>query len=159
MTLFALQTPLAFATYVIIAAVWLWPWLRKQDRATALSPLVAFHMFRFMGLSILAPGAVDDAVPDTFRAMIGYGDMATAILAMFAVVALVRRLPGALLLVWAMSLVGLADVFNAAYQGATLQVFDVPLGTAWQIVTIYVPALWVTHGLILILLLRPRGAQ
>jgi len=52
------------------------------------------------------PGAVDSAVPAEFRTMIGYGDMVTAGLALIALVALRRRMPAAIPLVWICLVVG-----------------------------------------------------
>jgi hypothetical protein len=54
----------------------------------ALVPLLWIHAFRIVWGSILAPGSVSPGVPTEFRVMIGYGDMATGLLAILALVAL-----------------------------------------------------------------------
>jgi hypothetical protein len=103
----------------------------------------------------LAPGAVDAAVPIDFRTVIGYGDMATALLALLALVALRLRLRAAIPLVWLFLTVGLLDTLNAIMQSMRYSVFTHGLGLNWVIVTMYVPALLVSSVLIFIQLLRP----
>jgi len=73
----------------------------------ALAPLLWIHAFRIVGGTILAPGAVDATVPSDFRMMIGLGDMATAVLALLALIALRRRMALAIPLVWLVLAVGL----------------------------------------------------
>ena len=87
--------------------------------------------------------------------MIGYGDMATALLALLAIAALRRRLPVAIPLVWICLTVGLLDTVNAIIQSMRFSVFTHGLGVNWVIVTIYVPALLVSSVLIFIQLRRP----
>jgi hypothetical protein len=103
-----------------------------------LVPLVWIHVLRIAGRTILAPGAVGDAVPMNFRTMIGYGDMLTAVLAMVALVALRLRLPYAIGLVWLFVVVGLVDTVNAIIESMRYSVFNYPLGVNWVIVTSYV---------------------
>jgi len=98
---------------------------------------------------------VGDAVPVDFRAMIGYGDMLTALLALVALVALRLRLRYAIALVWLFVSVGLLDTLNAIVQSNRYSVFNETLGVNWVVVTIYVPALLVSSVLILFYLLRP----
>jgi hypothetical protein len=87
--------------------------------------------------------------------MIGFGDMATALLALLALIALRRRLPAAIALVWLCLTVGLLDTVNAIIQSMRFSVFTYPLGLNWVIVTAYVPALLVSSVLIFIHLRRP----
>jgi hypothetical protein len=78
--------------------------------------------------SILAPGAVGPGVPTGFREMIGYGDLATAALALLALLALRRRLSLAIALVWVCVSVGMLDTVNAIIQSIRFSVFTYPLG-------------------------------
>ena len=66
-------------------------------------------MLRNVGGTILAPGAVDPAVPEAFRTQVGYGDLITAFLALLAVAALRLRVRGAIALVWLCLIVGLLE--------------------------------------------------
>jgi hypothetical protein len=124
----------------------------------ALAPLLWIHAFRIVGGTILAPGAVDATVPSDFRMMIGLGDMATAVLALLALIALRRRMALAIPLVWLVLAVGLIDTVNAIIQSMRYSVFNDGLGVNWVIVTIYVPALLVSSVLIFIQLRRPRSS-
>jgi hypothetical protein len=122
----------------------------------ALTPLLWVHAFRIVGGTILAPGAVGPGVPMEFRRMIGYGDMATALLAILALIALRTRFPRAIALVWIFVTVGMLDTINAIIQSVRFSVFTKTLGVNWVIVTMYVPALLVSSFLIYMQLLRPK---
>jgi hypothetical protein len=156
--LFGIQFTVSLLIYVLIAAWYVAPRLVGLPKELALVPLLWVHAFRIVGGTILAPGAVDAAVPQDFRTMIGYGDMITAFLAILAIVALRIRFPGALALVWLFLIVGAADTVNAIVQSVRDSVFNNYLGVNWVIVTAYVPALIVSSVLILIYLLRPAKA-
>jgi hypothetical protein len=153
--LFGIQFTFCLAAYALIAWWYGAPRLSRLPRELALVPLVWIHVFRMVGGTILAPGAVDAGVPTEFRTMIGYGDMATALLALVALIALRRRAGAAIPLVWLFLAVGLLDTVNAIIQSLRFSVFTYPLGLNWVIVTTYVPALLVSSVLILIHLRRP----
>ena len=153
--LFGIQFTFCLVAYSLIAWWYGVPRLSRLPREMALVPLVWIHVFRIVGGAILAPGAVDAAVPLEFRTMIGYGDMATAVLALVALVALRLRLPAAIPLVWLFLAVGTLDTVNAIIQSMRFSVFSHGLGLNWVIVTTYVPALLVSSVLIFIQLRRP----
>ena len=89
--LFGTQFTFFLVIYAVVAWWYVAPRLSGLPREVALVPLVWVHVFRMVGGTILAPGAVDAAVPMEFRTMIGYGDMATAVLALVALLALRAR--------------------------------------------------------------------
>lgn len=152
--LFGIQFTFALAAYALVAWWYGAPRLWRLPRELALVPLLWIHTFRIVGGTILAPGAVDASVPADFRTMIGYGDMATAILALLALIALRRRMPAAIALVWLFLAVGTADTVNAIIQSMRYSVFTHGLGFNWVIVTAYVPALLVSSVLIFLQLRR-----
>ena len=156
--LFGIQFTFSLVAYALIVWWYAAPRLAKLPREIALVPLVWIHAFRIVGGTILAPGAVDAAVPGDFRTMIGLGDMATAVLALLALIALRRRFALAIPLVWLVLAVGLVDTVNAIIQSMRYSVFNDGLGVNWVIVTIYVPALLVSSVLIFIQLRRPRSS-
>ena len=156
--LFGIQFTFCLLAYALIALWYGLPRLSVMPRELALVPLLWIHVFRIVGGTILAPGAVDIAVPDEFRTMIGYGDMLTAALALAALIALRMRGDGAIALVWLVLLVGTLDTLNAIIQSVRDSVFLYPLGVNWVIVTAYVPALLVSSVLILVVLRRPSNA-
>ncbi len=153
--LFGIQFTFTLVAYSLIAYWHVAPRLARLPPEVALVPLLWVHVFRIVGGSILAPGAVGPGVPAAFREMIGYGDMATAFLALFALIALRARWAYAIASVWLCVTVGLLDTVNAIIQSMRYSVFSEPLGVNWIIVTMYVPALLVSSFLILVKLLGP----
>ena len=153
--LFGIQFTLSLVAYSLVALWYVAPRLSRLPLELALPPLLWVHTFRIVGGTILAPGAVGSGVPMAFREMIGYGDVATALLALLALIALRARLPRAIVLVWVCVTVGMLDTVNAIIQSMRFSVFTYPLGVNWVIVTMYVPALLVSSALIFTRLLRP----
>ena len=151
--LFGIQFTMSLVAYVLIAFWYVVPRLSKLTREAALVPLLWVHAFRIVGGTILAPGAVDTGVPMQFRVMIGYGDMATAFLALLALIALRARFRGAISLVWLCVVIGMLDTINAIIQSMRDSVFTYALGVNWVIVAIYVPTLLVSSLLIFMQLL------
>jgi hypothetical protein len=154
--LFGVRFTLSLAAYALIALWYVTPRLSRLPLELALVPSLWVHAFRIVGGTILAPGAVGPGVPTEFREMIGYGDLATAALALLALLALRRRLPLAIALVWVCVSVGMLDTVNAIIQSIRFSVFTDPLGVNWVIVTMYVPALLVSSLLIFLQLLGPN---
>jgi hypothetical protein len=156
--LFGIQFTLSLVVYALIGFWYVAPRLSRLPREAALVPLLWVHAFRGVGGTILAPGAVDAGVPMDFRVMVGYGDLATAFLALLALIALHARFPGAVALVWLSIIVGMLDTVNAIIQSVRYSVFNYALGVNWVIVTMYVPALLVSSLLIFMQLLGPKRA-
>ena len=152
--LFGTQFTLGTVVYALIALWYVAPRLSRLPVESALAPLLWVHAFRIVGGTILAPGAVDAAVAPEFRAMVGYGDMATAVLALVALLALRLRFSGAIAVVWIFLTVATLDTVNAIVQSLRYDVVSYPLGVNWLIVTCYVPALLVSSVLIVMQLLR-----
>src|SRR5713226_6543898 len=98
--LFGIQFTLSLVAYALIAFWYVAPRLSTLPREVALAPLLWVHAFCIVGGTILAPGSVDAGVPTEFRLMVGYGDLATAVLALLALCALRARLRGAIAIVW-----------------------------------------------------------
>src|SRR5437867_3985130 len=154
--LFGIQFTLSLLAYLLIAFWYVVPRLSGLPREAALVPLLWIHAFRIVGGTILAPGAVDAGVPMDFRVMVGYGDLATAFLALLALISLRVRLRGAVALVWLFIIVGMLDTVNAIIQSLRYNVTTYALGVNWVIVTIYVPALLVSSLLVFMQLLGPN---
>src|SRR5436190_13773689 len=121
--LFGIQFTLSLIAYAFIAFWYIAPRVSNLPREAALVPFLWIHAFRIVGGTILAPGAVEAAVPIDFRTMIGIGDMATASLALLALIALRFRIRGAIALVWLFVAVGLLDTVNAIIQSMRYSVF------------------------------------
>ncbi len=154
--LFGIQFTLSLLVYALIAFWYITPRLSRLPREEALTPLLWVHAFRIVGGTILAPGSVAVGVPMEFRLMIGYGDLATALLAILALIALRSRFRGSIALVWLCVVVGMLDTINAIIQSVRDNVFSYALGINWVIVAIFVPALLVSSFLIFKQLISPK---
>ena len=82
-----------------------------------------------------------------------YGDLASGLVALLSLVALRGGWGPTLPLVWLFNIVGTLDLVNALYQGIRLDAVY-SFGAAWYIPTFLVPALFVTHFMILARLLK-----
>ena len=150
----------SFVSSAVAARVLVWPWLRKTEPDRALTALVAPHMFlRFIGLSFLVPGVVSPLLPAGFAVPAAYGDFIAGILAILAMIALVKRARWASGSVWLFNIWGAADLLVAFYQGRLVGLQPGMLGPAFYLVTALVPALLVTHVLIFGLLVRRQAAK
>lgn len=151
--IFNIQLVLGYVPWLLGLAAYGWPWLKAMDRAEAMRAIALLHAFRFFGLVFLLPGVVGPALP----AGLAYGDFATGVLAMLALMAF-RRGPLFWLLALAFNVVGIVDLLVDYYHGATLGLPAVAgqLGSAYAILMIYVPVLMITHVVAFRLMLRAR---
>jgi hypothetical protein len=155
--LFGLSVLLSFCAFGVVTILYILPRLRVMSREDAITALVVPHSFRFIGLSFLVPGVVSPSLPPAFATPAAYGDLAAALLAMIAALALSIRTSWAISIVWVFNVWGTVDLLYAVYQGQIgVGIGPGSLGAAFFIPTLVVPPLLVTHGLIFWLLLRPR---
>ncbi len=142
--IFGLQFLLSLLAWGVVARFLLSPWLAKLPRHEALLWLSVPHAFRHVGMVFLVPGVVDQPLPSNFANPAAYGDLATGVLALVAMVALRARWSVALGLVWLFNVVGTVDLANALRHVEVVPGF----GATWYIPTMVVPLLLVTHFLI-----------
>ena len=152
LAIFGLQFVLSLVVYAFIAKWYVTPWLAEKPIDQALIPLIFPHAFRYIGMVFLVPGVVARPLPGAFATPAAYGDLATAVLAVLALVALRAGWAKALALVWLFNIVGTVDLLNALRQANVVPDF----GAAWYIPTFFVPLLLVTHFMIFARLLK-RG--
>jgi hypothetical protein len=153
LALYGIGIAFGFIAWGIVTAQCIWPELSRRSRADAIRPLLILHCFRFMGLAFMMPGVVSPELSDAFAHAAAYGDLIAAILAVLALAAGPETKLG-LLLVWAFNLWGTADLLYAFYQGNQVGLRPGQLGAAYFIVTVLVPLLFITHGLVFRLLLQ-----
>jgi len=157
--IFSIDMALGYLAWALCIATYVWPRLRAMDRVEAHRAIATFHSFRFFGLVFLLPGFVGSNLPQAFAGPTAYGDLATALLAILALLTVrVRFLFWPL--VWAFNLFGLADLVMATVHAVSTDLPSVAgqLGAGYAIPILYVPALFWTHLLALWLLLRPVHA-
>jgi hypothetical protein len=162
-----MSTQLIFQTHLVLGYVaWLLcfgsyilPWLRTMDRIAAHRLIATLHSFRFFGLVFILPGVVGK-LPASFATVAAYGDFATGLLAIAALLT-VRIRALFWLFVIAFNLVGVADLIIDYYHAIQIGLPDIAgqLGSAYAIPIIYVPLLMITHIVALYWLVRrePRA--
>lgn len=149
---------LGYVAWLLCFGTYLWPRLRAMDLVAAQRAIVTLHSFRFFGLVFLIPGVVGPNLPPGFATLAAYGDFATGMLAILALLT-VRIRPLFWPLVVACNLAGAADIIVDYYHGVLLNLPQSAgqLGASYGIVIIYVPLLMITHVAAFYLLLRPRA--
>ncbi len=150
---FGLSALLGLAACSWIAALYVWGPLRAVPRDRALRILASLHLSRFVGLSFLVPGVVSPSLPSAFALPAAYGDLGAVALAWASVIALGRRWPASIALVWLLNVWGAIDFLYAFYEGAT-HIDPTMLGAAFFIPTVVVPPLFVAHILSFMLLVK-----
>ena len=154
--IFQAHVILGYAAWLLCLGAYIWPRLKSMDRVEAQRAIATLHSFRFFGLVFILPGVVGPNLPAGFATFAAYGDLATGILAMLALVTVKIR-PLFWPFVVAFNLVGAADIILDYYHGIQvgLPVLAGQLGATYAIPIIYVPLLMITHVAAFYLLLRP----
>jgi hypothetical protein len=140
--IFGVQFLLSLVVYGLLAKWYVAPALARLPLPDALIPLLVPHAFRHLGLVFLVPAVVAPTLPPAF-----------ALLALLAMIALRGRWTVAIPLTWLFNVVGTLDLLHAFYQGIPLDA-GAHMGSAWYIPTFIVPALYVTHFMIFVLLVK-----
>jgi site-specific recombinase len=159
-TLFQIHLAAGYVAWLLCFSAYIWPKLKSMDRIDAQRAIATLHSFRFFGLVFILPGVVGPHLPPAFATWSAYGDLATGVLAMMALIT-VRLHKLFWLFVIAFNLVGLADLIIDYFLAVQL---DLPklageLGSAYAIPIIYVPLLTITHVAALCLLVRAEPAR
>jgi hypothetical protein len=155
--LFLTHLVLGYAAWLLCFGAYILPWLRTVEGVKAHRAIATLHSFRFFGLVFILPGVVSPDLPAGFATFAAYGDLATGLLAMLALLS-IRVRPVFWLFVVAFNLVGITDLildyYHAIQVGLPARAGE--LGAAYAIPIIYVPLLMITHFAAFYLLTRPR---
>jgi hypothetical protein len=157
--LFLTQLILGYVAWLLCFAAYGLPRLRSMDRVEAHRAIATLHSFRFFGLVFLIPGVVGPDLPAGFAPAAAYGDFATGLLAILALLT-VRIRPLFWIFVVAFNLVGAGDLLLAYWHAVRggLPEHAGALGAAYVIPILYVPLLMITHCVALYGLARPWSA-
>lgn len=155
--LFPIQLILGYVACMLCFCVYALPKLKSISRFQAQRVIATLHSFRFFGLVFILPGVVGPNLPVGFAPFAAYGDFATGVLAILALLA-VRIRPLFWLFVVAFNLVGTADILVDYYHAIRngLPALAGQLGAAYVIPIIYVPMLMITHYVAFYFLARPQ---
>jgi hypothetical protein len=154
--IFLTHLVLGYVAWLLCFGVYVLPRLRSMEPMEAHRVIATVHSFRFFGLVFILPGVVGLHLPGSFAAFAAYGDFATGVLAMLALLT-VRVRPLFWLFVVAFNLVGTGDILLDYYHAITggLPALAGQLGAAYAIPILYVPLLMITNLLALYWLVRP----
>src|SRR5262245_55826966 len=108
---------MSFVAFSIVTRLYIWPKLLIMRREDALIPLVIPHTVRFIGLIFLVPGVASPSLSAAFAKPAAYGDLAAAVLAVIAILALVARVSWGIPIVWMFNVWGTVDLLHAIYEG------------------------------------------
>src|SRR6516165_123311 len=114
--IFNLHLILGYVAWLLCFGVYILPRLKSMDLVAALRAIATFHSFRFFGLVFILPGVVGPNLPAEFTVFAAYGDFATGVLAMLALLT-VRVRPLFWAFVVAFNVVGAVDIIVDYYHG------------------------------------------
>src|SRR6266496_3948575 len=106
--LFQTHLVLGYVAWLLCFGAYILPWLKSMDRVEAHRAIATLHSFRFFGLVFILPGVVGN-LPAGFATFAAYGDFATGLLAILALLT-VRIRPLFWLFVVAFNLMGVVDL-------------------------------------------------
>jgi len=155
-TLFQIHLLLGYVACLLCFGTYFLPKLRSMGRFEAHRVIATVHSFRFFGLVFLLPGVVGPNLPAGFATFAAYGDFATGLLALLALLT-ARIRPLFWSFVVAFHLVGAMDIIVDYYHATqvNLPALAGQLGATYAIPIIYVPILMITHIVAFYWLLRP----
>jgi len=158
-TLFRVHLVLGYVAWLLCFGTYIWPRLRQMEPMQAHRAIATLHSFRFFGLVFILPGVIG-SLPEGFTMDAAYGDLATGLLAMLALMT-VRIRPLFWGLVVAFNVVGVADLLIDYYHAVQLglPMMAGELRSTYWIPILYVPLLMITHAAAFYLLARSQGRQ
>jgi hypothetical protein len=86
-TIFQIHLVLGYVPWLLCFGAYVWPRLKSMDPVEAQRAIATLHSFRFFGLVFIVPGVVGSGLPAGFATFAAYGDFATGLLAMLALLA------------------------------------------------------------------------
>lgn len=156
--IFQTQLVLGYVAWLLFFAVYLLPKLRSMSRFEAQRLIATLHSFRFFGLVFILPGVVGQNLPSSFATFAAYGDLATGLLAIMALLT-ARIRPVFWAFIVAFNVVGATDLVVDYYHAMRIGLPAVAgeLASIYAIPIIYVPLLMITHVVAINWLVRPRS--
>lgn len=145
-TIFQVQLVLGYVAWLAWLVSYGLPWARTKAPEEVHRAIATLHGFRLFGLVFIVPGVVGSHLPDKFATFAAYGDLATGILAISALISFGVR-PLFWTLVVAFNVAGVCDLIVDYYHAIQLGLPEVAgeLQAAYVIPIIYVPLLMITH--------------
>ena len=156
-TIFWVQLITSVFVFGIVAVWYVWPYLTKLSRNSALIPLLFVHVFRYVGMTLLVADMIDPKLPTEFLSSAAYGDLLAAALALASIFALRSNWRFAVPLVWVANTWGFVDLLNGVRGVLQLNVPSFNLATFWYVYTFYAPLVIVSHLMIFWILIKSKS--
>lgn len=156
--IFRIHLVTGLLAWVLYVGIYWYPKLIAAGRRQALRQIAMLHAFRFEGLLFLMPAFVGKGLPAAFAVPAAYGDLTTSLLAIASIVTF-RWERMSLVFTALYTIIGAADIVNNVYRVIALGIDQHTelLGVAYVIPVLYVPVLFITHGIAAWLCLKPAG--
>src|SRR5262252_5189957 len=119
LAIFQSHLVLGYVAWLLCFGTYIWPRLKAANRFDAQRAIATLHSFRFFGLVFILPGVVGAGLPAGFATFAAYGDFATGVLAMLALLT-ARIRPLFWSFVVAFNLVGVIDIIVDYYHANQL---------------------------------------
>jgi hypothetical protein len=158
--IFRIQLIVGYVAWLLCFNVYIWPRLKSMERLHAQRAIATLHSFRFFGLVFILPGLIGPNMPASFGLFAAYGDFATGVIAILALLTVrIRPLFWALVVVF--NLAGATDILVDYYHAirSGLDVMPGQFAVTYSIPIIYVPLLMITHVAAFFLMFRAPGRQ
>ena len=149
-----IQLSTAVVIYSMIAKIYVWPRLKKIELEDALIPLLFVLSFRYIGLIFFLPEIIGNPLPREWATPVGLGDMATAVLAVIAILLLRSRNPISIPFVWIVAVIGTLDFLYAYLVGIPMKIQIG--GPGYFIPILFNPAMFVATFMIFKLLISKK---
>ena len=156
-TIFWMQLVTSLFVFSTVAAWYVWPYLTRRSRNSALIPLLFVHVPRYVGMTLLVAGMVDPRLPREFLSSAAYGDLLEAALAFASIFALRKDWRFAIPLVWVTNTWGFLDLLNGVRGVLQLNVPSYNLATLWYVYTFYAPSVVVSHLMTFWVLIKSKS--
>ena len=158
--IFPIHLVMGYVACLLWFSAYALPKLKSMSRFEAQRAIATVHSFRFFGLVFFLPGVVGSHLPAGFATFAAYGDFATGVLAILALLT-ARIRPLFWFFVVAFNLVGTVDLFDAYFNAIRggLPALAGQLGAAYFIPIIYVPVLMITHVVAIDWLVCPQPKE
>src|SRR5437660_1294790 len=106
---FQIHLVLGYVAWLLCFRAYVLPRLRSMERVDAHRAIATLHSFRIFGLVFILPGVTGPDLPADFAVFAAYWDLATAVLAMLALLT-VRMRPLFWVFIVAFNVVGTTDL-------------------------------------------------
>ncbi len=140
--------------YIAVVRLFLWDRFWNYSLKSVLLGLIALHLCRYLGIMFSIEGIVAADLPAEFYLPATIGDLITTLLAWCALLMVSKQMTGWRVMVLIFNVVGLLDFVIAFTQGYRFIHHPGYLGTTFFVVTFMVPALFLSHILMLTMLFR-----